>query len=76
MVRKSLVPVQLAVAVALTAVTVVIVQQSTYLANRDLGLDREHTLMVNTRYAGTSGESGVLSTDEHSRRLDIIESRL
>ena len=76
LVRKGLVTVQLALAVALTAVTVVIVQQSMYLANKDLGLDREHTLMVNTRYAGTAGESGVLSTDERSRRLDIIEARL
>jgi len=75
-VRKALVVTQLALALGLTAVTVVIVQQSLFLAEKDLGLDREHTLMVNTRYAGTAGESGVLSTEERSRRLDVIETQL
>ncbi|NBB73714.1 MAG: hypothetical protein GVY35_08555, partial [Bacteroidetes bacterium] len=41
----------------------------------DLGLDREHTLMVNTRLAGAPSR-GVLSTDERTRRLDVIEQRL
>jgi putative ABC transport system permease protein len=73
--RRALVVTQFAIAMALVAVTVVIVQQTEYLAEKDLGLDREHTLMVNTRLAGTAG-AGILSTDERARRLDVIEQRL
>jgi len=74
--RRGLVVAQFAIAIGLTAVTVIVVQQTNLLANKDLGLDRKHTLMVNTRLAGTRGATGVLSTDERTRRLDVIEQRL
>jgi len=73
--RRGLVVVQFAIAIGLTAVTVIVVQQTNLLANKDLGLDREHTLMVNTRLAGAPSR-GVLSTVERARRLDVIEQRL
>ena len=73
--RRGLVVTQFAIAIALTAVTWVVVQQTEYLADKDLGLDREHTLMVNTRLAGTAGE-GILSTEERSQRLDVVEQHL
>lgn len=74
--RRGLVVAQFAIAIGLTAVTVIVVQQTNFLADKDLGLDREHTLMVNTRLAGTRGPTGILSTDERARRLDVIEQRL
>jgi putative ABC transport system permease protein len=73
--RRSLVVAQFAIAIGLAAVTTIVVQQTNFLADKDLGLDREHTLMVNTRLAGAPSR-GVLSTDERTRRLDIIEQRL
>jgi len=74
--RRGLVVAQFAIAIGLTAVTAIVVQQTNLLANKDLGLDREHTLMVNTRLAGARGPTGILSTDERARRLDVIEQRL
>ena len=74
--RRGLVVAQFVIAIGLTAVTVVVVQQTTLLADKDLGLDREHTLMVNTRLAGARGPTGVLSTDERTQRLDVVEQRL
>ena len=74
--RRGLVVAQFTIAIGLTAVTAIVVQQTNLLANKDLGLDREHTLMVNTRLAGTRGPTGILSTDERTRRLDVIEQRL
>ena len=74
--QRGLVVMQFTLSIALTAVTVVVVQQTQYVAQKDLGLDREHTLMVNTRFAGSFGEYGVLSTEERRRRLDRIETVL
>ena len=73
--RRGLVVAQFAIAIGLAAVTAIVVQQTNFLADKDLGLDREHTLMVNTRLAGAPSR-GVLSTDERARRLDVIEQRL
>ena len=74
--QRGLVVTQFAVSIALTAVTIVVVQQTRYLAEKDLGLDREHTLMVNTWFAGTGGPYGLLPTPERERRLHQIEARL
>ena len=74
-VRKSLVIAQFVATMALAAVTFVVVQQSRFLSEKDLGLDREQTLMVNTRVAGGRGY-GIMPTDERRRRLDQIEQRL
>ena len=73
--RRGLVVAQFAIAIGLAAVTAIVVQQTNFLADKDLGLDREHTLMVNTRLAGAPSR-GVLSTVERTRRLDVIEQRL
>jgi putative ABC transport system permease protein len=69
--RRGLVVLQFAIAIALVAVTTIVVQQTAYLADKDLGLDREHTLMVNTRFAKEQ-----LSDAERARRLDVIEQQL
>jgi putative ABC transport system permease protein len=74
-VRRVLVVGQFAMTMALAAVTFVVVQQTRYLGQKDLGLDREQTLMVNTRVAGASSY-GVMSTGERRQRLDRIEQRL
>ena len=73
--RRGLVVAQFVIAIGLAAVTAIVVQQTNFLADKDLGLDREHTLMVNTRLAGAPSR-GVLSTVERTRRLDVIEQRL
>lgn len=62
--RRGLVITQLAVAIGLVAVTVVVVQQTGYLAEKDLGVDREHTLIL---------DSGLLNDPSDVRRQKIKE---
>jgi putative ABC transport system permease protein len=67
--RRGLVVAQFAIAIGLTAVTVIVVQQTNLLADKDLGVDREHTLIVNTRLVDAQDEA-------RGQQLDIIEQRL
>jgi putative ABC transport system permease protein len=67
--RRVLVVTQFAVAIGLTAVTVIVVQQTRYLADKNLGLDRAHTLIVSTRLVDAPREA-------RGQQLGVVEERL
>lgn len=67
--RRGLVVTQFAIAIGLTAVTMIVVQQTEYLADKDIGLDREHTIILNTRLLDAPN-------DVRSQQLDEVERQL
>lgn len=67
--RRGLVITQFAIAIGMMAVTGVVVQQTNYLATKDLGVDREHTLILSTNLLDAPMEERHQQVNEVERRL-------